>query len=424
MEWTIRGGRILDPSTGRDEVADLHLCDGVIVERCTEATEVDARGKWVVPGFVDLHVHAREPGEEYKEDIASASAAAVFGGVTTFVTMPNTQPVIDSGELVKFVIERGAEAGLCRVLPSGAVTVGQRGKMLAPLGELCAAGAVAVTDDGHPIMDAGLMRRGLEYASDVGVPVFTHAEDLGLSQGGDMHEGLVSTRLGLQGIPRTAEDVAVSRDCLLALEAGARLHVCHVSTRGAVDAIRRARALGALVSGEAAPHHFALTHDHVDGYNTSAKMNPPLREEDDKMAVIEGVADGTLQAIATDHAPHSSIEKDVAFSDACNGVIGLQTTLPLSLALWRAGHLDLMTLLRRLTVGPAEVLGLGCSLSMGAPADVVIVDPDAQWTFDAAAVRSKSVNSPFLGWKLQGRVVCTFFRGLRVYECTTSTSTR
>lgn len=420
MNIAVRNGRLLDPASGRDEVADVLIVEGKVASvgapgavRGPEGMEVvDARGLWVIPGLIDLHVHLREPGQEYKEDIASGSAAAAAGGFTTIVAMPNTAPPIDNGELVAFVHQRGAAAGKCRVLPTGCVTRAQAGKQMAPIAEMQRAGAVAITDDGHPVADAALMRRALEYSQSFGLPVLTHAEDTCLSHGGHMHEGLVATRLGMRGMPRTAEDAAVWRDILLAEYTGGRLHVCHVSTQGAVEAIRWAKARGVHVTAEAAPHHFALTHEAVADFDTATKMNPPLREESDRQAVIAGLADGTLDAIATDHAPHSVLEKDTSFADASFGVIGLQSALPLSLQLWRDGYMPLLDVLGRLTVGPARALGLaGGRIAVGEAGDIAVVDPDASWTLTPEVILSKSTNSPFLGQVLRGQVKTTILGG-------------
>jgi dihydroorotase len=418
----LKGGRILDPASGTDTTTDL-LIDGGTIAKVANGIPaaghevIDAAGRWVTPGLIDLHVHLREPGEEYKEDIATGARAAVTGGFTAVVAMPNTKPPIDNGELVEYVKRRGEAVGLCRVLPTGAVTMGQEGKALAPCGELVRAGAVALTDDGHPVDDANLFRRALEYSQDFGVPILTHAEERALSKDGHMHEGAVSTRLGLRGIPRTAEDAAVARDVLLAEYTGGRLHVCHVSTAGAVDLIRRAKERGAHVTGEAAPHHFTLTHEAVEGFATNAKMNPPLREEADVAAVIAGLRDGTLDAIATDHAPHSLLEKDCELAEAKNGIIGLETALPLALDLWRNHGMKPLDVVARLTWGPAQVLRAPFGkLAAGAPADVTVLDPDATWTFDLDRISSKSKNSPFIGRSLRGWATHTIVGGRVVYR--------
>ncbi len=416
--FLIKGGRVLDPASGTDAIYDV-LIEGDSVADMGQLGSIsgvdiiDATDKWVLPGLVDIHVHLREPGEEYKEDIATGSAAAAAGGFTTIVAMPNTRPVVDNAEVTGFVLARGKACGKARVLPAGAVTVGQKGEQLAPFGELKKAGAVALTDDGHPVVSAGLFRSALEYARDFGMVVLTHAEEPTLSRGGFMHEGAVATRLGLKGVPRMAEDVAVARDIMLAEYTGGRLHICHVSTAGAVELVRRAKARGVRVSAEAAPHHFTLTDEAVALYDTRAKMNPPLREEADRQALIAGLADGTIDAIATDHAPHSSLEKDTTFDEAHNGVIGLQTALPLALDLWRQGALSPLSLCERLTLGPARALGLAVGrLQKGSTADVTIVDPDVAWQLDESSILSKSKNSPFLQRSLRGRAEVTILAGV------------
>lgn len=429
----IRNGRVLDPASNMDQIADVVIDAGVIASitpvqgdtanKPVRATthdanthDIDAHGMWIMPGLIDLHVHLREPGQEYKEDIASGSRAAVAGGFTTIVAMPNTDPVIDHAELVHYVMQRAAQVNLCRVLPTGAVTMGQKGQTLAPFAEMRRAGSVAFTDDGYPVDDARLLRSALEYVKDFDAPIMTHSECRDLSAGGHMHEGVVSTRLGLPGIPRISEDTAVARDLMLAEYTHSRLHVCHVSTAGAVALIRAAKQRGVRVTAEAAPHHFTLTHDAVNGYSTFAKMNPPLREESDRLAVIEGLKDGTLDAIATDHAPHSTVEKDVSFADAHCGIIGLQTALPLSLALWRQGHMPLLDVIARMTIGPARVLNLPYgTLKVGMPADVIMVDPNATWTLTAEHVLSKSKNSPFLQHTFQGSVQRVWRDGVAVF---------
>ncbi len=417
----LKGGRLLDPKSKTDAAMDVRLEGGKVVAigKVDEqgAEIVDAKGKWVVPGLFDMHVHLREPGEEYKEDIESGSRAAVAGGFTTVLAMPNTRPVIDNAEVAAYVVARGQTVGLCRVLPAGAVTVGQAGETLAPFGELQKAGCVALTDDGHPVASAALFRSAFEYARSFELPILTHAEEKSLSKGGFMHEGPVSTRLGLRGIPRLAEDVAVARDIALAEYAGGRLHVCHISTAGAVELVRQAKRRGARVTAEAAPHHFSLTDEAVVGYSTSAKMNPPLREESDRQAVIDGLADGTIDAIATDHAPHGSLEKDVTFDEAMNGILGLQTALPLALDLVRQKKLSPLRLVELMSSGPAAVLGLPYGhLGIGAIADVTVVDPDLGWQLTTESILSKSKNTPFVGRPLVGAAVLTVVEGRIVYR--------
>ncbi len=340
MRLLIKNGHVIDPKNGIDEVRDLYIVDGVIETVGESGTAldvkgadvIDAAGKIVAPGLVDLHVHFREPGLEYKEDIASGSRAAAKGGVTTVVCMPNTSPVIDNGPLVRYVMSRGKEVGLVNVLTTGCISKGQEGNELSEIGELKAAGAVGITDDGRPVKSSSLMRKALEYAKMFDIPVMSHSEDLDLVDNGSMNEGYMSTYLGLRGIPKAAESVAVSRDILIAEEVGGRLHLCHVSTRNAIEAVRAAKLRGVQVTAETAPHYFSLTDKACDGFNTNAKMNPPLRDEDDVNAVIEGLMDGTLDAIATDHAPHHRDEKELEFDMASNGIVGLETSLAIGVS--------------------------------------------------------------------------------------------
>ena len=433
-------GRVIDPANRIDGTRTV-LIDG---ERIREVREqpatpaeklvhqvVDCRGRWVLPGLVDLHVHLREPGEEAKETISTGARAAVAGGVTTVVAMPNTKPVCDSAALARFVAARGREAGFARVIPAGAITRGSLGEQLADMAELKEAGCVCVTDDGRPVMSAGVMRRALEYASDLELPLMIHAEDLSLSAGGAMNEGPMATRLGLAGVPAAAEVAMVQRDILLAEMTGAHLHVAHVSAAGSVRAIREARARGVRVTAEATPHHFTLTDQAVAGvppaspptqpagdpYDTHAKMSPPLRGEGDRQAVIAALNDGAIDAIATDHAPHGTLDKQVEFAHALNGVIGLETSLSLALAAVRAGELSLGRAVERLTSGPARCFGLPYgTLGPASPADVIVIDAEREWKVDPQRFYSKSRNSPFAGWTLRGKVVKTFVAGKLVHE--------
>ena len=433
-------GRVIDPANGIDGTRTV-LIDGDHIREVREqpATPaeklvhqvVDCRGRWVLPGLVDLHVHLREPGEEGKETISTGARAAVAGGVTTVVAMPNTKPVCDSAALARFVAARGREAGFARVIPAGAITRGSLGEELADMAELKEAGCVCVTDDGRPVMSAGVMRRALEYARDLELPVMIHAEDLSLSAGGAMNEGPIATRLGLAGVPAAAEVAMVQRDILLAEMTGAHLHVAHVSAAGSVRAIREARARGVRVTAEATPHHFTLTDQAVAGvppaspptqpggepYDTHAKMSPPLRGEGDRQAVIAALNDGAIDAIATDHAPHGALDKQVEFAHALNGVIGLETSFSLALAAVRAGELSLGRAVERLTSGPARCFGLPYgTLGPASPADVIVIDAEREWKVDPQRFYSKSRNSPFAGWTLRGKVVKTFVAGKLVHE--------
>jgi len=410
----IKNGRIIDPANDMDAQGDLLIIDGQIAESSMAAPGdvrvVDANGCWVVPGLIDMHVHLREPGEEYKEDIISGTRAAAAGGFTGVACMPNTRPVNDCRAVTSMIVHQAAQ-GACRVYPVGAISKKSLGKSLAEFGEMKEAGVVAVSDDGLPVQDSQLMRRALEYAGDYGLVVISHSEEPSMSHG-VMNEGEVSTRLGLKGIPAAAESIMVYREIALAEYTGKRVHIAHVSTAMSTDLIRSAKARGVLVSAETTPHYFTLTDEAVEGYDTNAKMNPPLRSEQDRQAIRQGLADGTFDAIATDHAPHSILEKEVEFDQAMNGIIGLETSLPLSLALVRDGVLNEQQLIALMSSNPAGILGLEAgTLSPGAPADVTVIDPDCTFTYTEDQVVSKSKNSPFLGWKLQGRAVMTVVGG-------------
>ncbi len=420
----IRGGRVIDPSRDIDQVTSLLLSDGRVTDVGDDlgvpdgALVLEATGLVVAPGLVDIHVHLREPGQEDRETIATGAGSAVAGGFTGICAMPNTDPVIDNQGAVGFVKAKGEAAGLARVYPIGCVSVGQRGEQLAEFGEMVGAGAVAVSDDGHPVMSSQLMRNAMEYARTFGIPVADHCEDMPLAVGGAMHEGIVSTRLGLKGIPAAAEEIHVARDCILAELTGGHVHLCHMSTRGSVDLIRRAKERGLPVTAEAAPHHFSLTHERIGNYDTNAKMNPPLREAEDRDAIREALADGTIDCIATDHAPHHYDAKEREFDDAPNGIIGLETALSLGIQqLVRPGTLTLPKLLARMSSAPAALWHLpGGSLARGTVADVVVFDPDATWTVDRARIRSRSRNSPWLGEELPGVVRWTIVGGRIVHE--------
>ncbi len=419
----IRGGRVVDPSQKLDARVDVRLAEGRVAEIGErldpgDAEVIDADGLIVAPGLIDLHVHLREPGGEHKETIATGAAAAAAGGFTTVVAMPNTDPPIDNPAAVGFVLAAGKRCGLARVLPSGAITVGQRGEQLAEIGEMVEAGAVTITDDGRPVSHSGVMRLALEYAQSFDIPVSVHEEDLELSRGGVMNEGIISSRLGLTGIPNAAEDVMIARDLLLAELTGGRLHIQHVSTRGGVEMIRQARQRGVRVSAEATPHHFTLTDEAVELYRTDAKMNPPLRSEADRDAVRQGVRDGTLDVIATDHAPHHYDEKEQAFDDAPNGIVGLETALGLSVTeLVDTRLIDLPTLIERMSCTPARAFGLpGGTLAPGSVADVTIFSLDEEWVVKPEEFLSLSRNTPFAGRKLRGRARVTIVDGVVVWR--------
>ncbi|MFM7143804.1 MAG: dihydroorotase [Alphaproteobacteria bacterium] len=429
----IAGGTLVDPVARRTRRADLLVRDGVIAaieagiseqlprRGASTIQRVDASGLLVMPGFVDMHVHLREPGYEYKETIATGTRSAVAGGVTSVACMANTRPVNDSPAVTRFILERAHAAALAKVFPVGAVSVGLAGEQLAPFAGMYEAGIVAVSDDGHPVMDAELMRRALECAKMFGIPVIDHAEDRALVGGGVMHEGAVSLRLGLRGIPAAAEDVMVARDIALAGLTGGHLHVAHISSGGSVRMVRMARAAGIRITTEVSPHHLWLTDEAVSAYRTNAKMAPPLRTEDDRQALLEGLADGTIDCIATDHAPHHKDEKDVEFDCAANGVVGLETMLPLVLRLVGDGVLDLPTAIAKISSEPAAILGLPVgTLELGRAADLAIVDPDLEWTVDPAEMFSKSKNTPFEGWTMRGRTVFTMVDGRTVHDQRTS----
>jgi dihydroorotase len=402
----------------------MHVRDGVIAAVGDGSPSVeglprlDAEGRICAPGFIDLHVHFREPGQEEKETVATGSRAAAAGGFTTVVTMPNTEPAIDNPGLVRYVIDRGKEAGLCNVLPTGAISPARQGDGLTEFGSMIDVGAVGFTDDGSPVVNGNLMANALRFARVLGVPVMSHAEDLSLAGAGVMHGGYWSTRLGLAGRPRAAEDVCVFRDVELARATGGHLHVCHVSTAGAVEVIRRAKADGVRVTAEATPHHFSQDHALCRSYSPLFKMNPPLREPRDVAAVADGLADGTLDCIATDHAPHTVTEKEYQFDQAPFGVIGLETALAAGIThLVRSGKMDLAGLLACMTEKPAAVLDLpGGKLEERQAADFVLFDPDREWVVDAERFRSRSRNSSFVGEKLTGRVWVTFLRGGLTYR--------
>ena len=420
----LRGGRVVDPSRKLDDVRDVLLEDGKVAKvgkklGASEDTRVlECAGLVVTPGLIDVHVHLREPGNEHKETIASGARAAAAGGFTAVCAMPNTEPPIDDPAMVGFVAAEGRRAGAARVYPVGCISAGRKGERLALIGEMVEAGAVAITDDGNPVMDSGLMRLALLYALAFDIPVADHPEDLTLSGRGHMNSGLVATRLGLPGKPNAAEDIHIVRDLLLAELTGGRIHLQHVSTRFGVDSIRQAKARGVRVTAEATPHHLILTDEAVEGYRTEAKMNPPLRTAEDRDAVRAGLADGTLDTLATDHAPHHYDEKEAAFTDAPNGIVGLETALGLVLShVVGEGVLDLPAMVDRMSCQPARAFGLpGGTLADGSVADVTVFDPEAAWMVDATKFRSKSRNTPFGGWKLKGVVRWTVVGGRVVFE--------
>ncbi len=418
MDLLIQGGRVIDPSQGLDDTLDLLVADGVVKELGQGLIPpagvriIHATGLIVTPGLIDMHVHLRDPGLEYKEDIVSGTRAAAAGGFTSVCCMPNTKPVIDNKAVASYVVHKAKTEGFANVFPVGAITQGSKGENLSEMGELKEAGCVAVSDDGRPVVSGELTRRALEYARGMGIMVISHAEDPSLAGDGVMNEGYVSTELGLKGIPWVAEDSATARDVYLAELTNSPLHVAHVSTKGSVRIIRNAKSRGVRVTCESAPHYFILTDEAVRGYNTNAKMNPPLRTEADRLAIREGLADGTIDAIATDHAPHHRDEKDVEFDLAMNGIIGLETSLPLSLTLVADGVLTLSELVEKMSTAPSRILGLNRgTLAPGSVADITVIDPECAWTVDAEKLAGKSKNTPFLGWEMKGKAVHTILAG-------------
>jgi dihydroorotase len=406
----IANGRIIDPSQGLDQIADLWVRGETILgigprPELQASLTLDAGGKIVCPGLIDMHVHLREPGREEDETIATGTASALAGGITSVACMPNTEPALDSQAAAEFVYLQAARAGNANVFPVGAITKGRQGEELAEIGGLVEGGAVAFTDDGSPVVSAEIMRRALEYCHMFDKAILSHAEDLELTRGGVMNEGFESMRLGLRGMPAAAEEVMVNRDIALAELTGGRLHILHVSTSGSVDLIRRARQRGVRVSGEACPHHFALTDSCLQTFDSNYKMAPPLRTEADVQALIAGLKDGTIEVIASDHAPHAPEKKTRELNEAPNGIIGMETLLPICiLRLVEPGHLTWPQLLEKLTINPARVLGIDRgTLAAGAIADVTIIDPAVEWTIDPSQFRSKSRNCPFAGWKVRGR---------------------
>jgi len=422
MKTLIKSGRVVDPANNIDEKLDLLIVDGKIAEVAPnidagDVEVINAAGLIVTPGLIDIHVHLRDPGLEYKEDIISGTRAAAAGGVTSVACMPNTSPVNDNLAITRYIINKAQEQGTANVYPIGCITKGLKGEILAEMGELKEGGCVGFSDDGLPVKDGEMMRRALEYANTFGAPVISHAEDLSLVAGGCMNEGSISTELGLKGIPSVAEDAMTARDIMLSELTGARLHMAHVSTRGSVELVRQAKARGVRVTCEATPHHFMQTDEAIRGYSANFKMNPPLRSREDLEAVRAGLADGTIDAIATDHAPHHIDEKNVEFAIAMNGVVGLETMLPLTLQLVADKVLTLNQAVALVTCRPAAVLGLDRgTLSVGAVADVTLINPNKEWTVDAQKLLSKSKNTSFNGQKMKGYAVRTLLAGKTVFE--------
>jgi dihydroorotase len=417
----IRGGRVIDPASGRDEVGDIFIAEGKFATAPVPgAAEIDARGLVVCPGFIDMHVHLREPGHGAKETIATGTRAAAAGGFTSVVAMPNTHPVADHPGIIAWMEERAAEVGVVNVFTTGAITVGSQGEQLAPIGAMAAAGIVAVTDDGRCVQSHEVMRRAAEYAGMFGLPVLDHCQDASLAgPEAVMHEGFWSTILGLPGWPRMAEEIMVARDAMLSAATGTKIHCQHLSSAGSVRLLREAKAQGIALSGEVCPHHIALTDEALQGYDTSFKMNPPLREQADIDALLGGIADGTIGILATDHAPHAVYEKEVEFAAAPFGIVGLETAVAIfcEILLHRHRVVELPRLVAMLTINPARLLALDRgTLAAGAAGDVTILDPDREWVVDSEQFASKGRSTPFNGWELRGRALRTIVGGRTVWD--------
>jgi dihydroorotase len=425
MNWLIKGARIIDPSQHIDGQMDILVEDGKIVKlgrnlspsRKKGLDSMELAGLVVTPGLVDMHTHLREPGFEYKETIQTGSEAACAGGFTSIACMPNTNPVNDTRSVTEFILRKAAETNLVNVYPIAAITMQSQGNALAEFWDLKEAGAIALSDDGKPVMDSAVMRRALEYAHSLGLPIISHCEDTCLSSGGAMHEGFASTELGLPGIPGIAEDIMVARDLLLVEYTRSSIHIAHVSTAGSVRLIRDAKKRGIKVTAETAPHYFTLTDDDLRTYDVNAKVYPPLRGKADVEAIKEGLRDGNIDAIASDHAPHAQTDKEVEFEYAASGMIGLETSLALGLRLVSADVLTLNQLFEKMSTNPARILRIpGGTLRPGAPADLTIIDLQRSWTVSREAIRSLSKNSPFLGWDLTGKAVMTMKGGAVTYD--------
>jgi len=420
----IKGGRIIDPAKNRDDSADISIKDGRIHEILSPGNDlppdddvIDATGLWVLPGIIDMHAHLREPGYEYKEDIASGSLAAAAGGITTVACMANTDPVNDNAAVTQYIIKKASSIGMVRILPVGAITRGLKGRELSEMGLMKLSGIVAVSDDGRPVESAALLKRALEYASTFSLPVILHCEDKDLAAKGVMNEGALSSMLGLSGIPSIAEETMISRDVLVAHYADVPVHITHISTKGSLEIIRGAKQLGIRATCDTTPHHLLLTEDDVRTYDTNYKMNPPLRHEDDRHALIEGIRMNLIDCIATDHAPHARDEKALDFDLAPFGIIGFQTLLPALMKIHLDYDIDFSQLLACVTKNPAKILGIdGGSLGEGSRADVTLFDPKPVWTLTEDMIVSKSKNTPFIGWTFTGRVVRTIVEGNTVYQ--------
>lgn len=420
MRILIKNGHVIDPVNNLDDVMDVYIEKGIIEEIGTdldlsgvETEVIDATGKIVAPGLLDMHVHLREPGFEYKEDIESGTSSAAMGGFTSVACMPNTNPVIDCAAMVEYITSKAKSVGKVNVYPIGTISKAQNGEELSEIGELKFAGAVAISDDGKGVVSASLMRKAMQYAAMFDIAVISHCEDMSLIEGGVVNEGFMSTTMGLRGITPAAEEVMIAREIILAENENVPVHIAHVSTKGGVQLIRDAKARGVKVTCETCPHYFTLTDRAIEGFNTNAKMNPPLRGEADVAAIIQGLKDGTIDVIATDHAPHHIDEKNCEFALAANGIVGLETALPLSIKyLVKTGVITINELIAKMSINPARILGLNKgSLSLNKPADIVIFDQDEEYTIDVSKFASKSKNSPFDGYKVCGKVYYTIVEG-------------
>ena len=426
MQILIKGGHLIDPANKKNGQFDLLISKGKIeavepegkIKDIPGADIIDAKGAIVTPGFCDMHVHFREPGHEYKETIETGSKSAAAGGFTTVAVMPNTSPVNDNRSVTEFILSQAKETSNINILPIGAITKGLRGETLSDMGELKEAGCIGYSDDGRPVSNSEIMRRALEYSKMFDLPCIQHSEVLELTQGGSMNEGIVSTELGLKGMPTEAEDIMVHRDICLLPKTGGRLHVAHISSGGSVDLVRQAKAKGLAVTCEVAPHHFTLTHDACRGYDTNAKMSPPLRTESDLDMIKEGMRDGTIDIIATDHAPHDRVDKQVEFSKACFGIVGLETALPLTLKMVDEKVISLERAIDMLTFQPNQLFKLDKgSLGIGKAADITLFDEKMEYTIDPSQFRSRSKNSPYKDWKVRGKVLRTLVNGKTVFKC-------
>lgn len=420
--WLIKRGTVIEPYTGKMEVSDILIEDGFIKAIATSLDtdsipEIDAKGFWVVPGLIDMHVHFRDPGYEYKETIETGLAAAAAGGFTQVCCMANTNPVNDTGTTTRYMVEKSVKLDGVILHPIGAITKGGKGEALAEIGDMVENGAIGISDDGNSVMNSDVMRRAMEYSIHFGIPVIDHCEERNLSAGGVVHEGYISTRLGLKGIPSASEEIMIARDILLARQTGARVHIQHVSSKGSVELIKWAKQQDIPVTAEVTPHHLSLTDEAVVGYDTNTKVNPPLREEEDRNALIEALSEGIIDCMATDHAPHSLIEKDLEYDKASFGISGIETALGLILKLVHEGRLPLMRAIEALSLAPARIMGIeGGRLQPGMPAHLTIIDPNRPWIVDPDRLFSKGKNTPFKGWELRGKAVYTFVRGKMVYK--------